>query len=161
MFISLSKILRKNVSPNAWALTAQIRSQFNWPCCSMTLQKAWKLVLMGSCYTMRRTGLKQCHWSWIQSECSCNICDAILGSPRAYLWRGGGVLAAAQYGDGGESRDSCHCNFSVRWQGLFLHAGLHSHDCIQRTLVAERCSSSEAQSRALGREGSREPHISP
>lgn len=159
MSISLSKILRKNVSPNAWALTAQIRSQFNWPCCSMTLQKAWKPVLMGSCYTMRRTGLKQCHWLWIQSECSCNICDAILGSPRAYLWRG--VLAAAQYGDGGESRDSCHCSFSARWQGLFLHAGLHSHDCIHGTLVAERCSSSEAQSRALGREGSREPHISP
>lgn len=88
MSISLSKILRKNVSPNAWALTAQIRSQFSWPWCSTTLQKAWKLVLMGSCYTMRRTGLKRCHWPWIQSEGSCNICDAVLGSPRAYLWRG-------------------------------------------------------------------------
>lgn len=72
------------------------------------------------------------------------------------------MAGGAGYGDGGESRDSCHCSFSARWQGLFLLAGLNSHDCIQGTLVAERCSSSEeAQSRTLGREGSREPRIPP
>lgn len=45
---------------------------------------------------------------------------------------------------------------------LVLLAGLPSHDCTQGTLVAERCSGSEeAQSRALGSEGSREPRVPP
>lgn len=119
--ISLSKILRKNMSPNVWALMAQVRSQFNWPPCTVTGQKAWKLVLMGRCRTMRRTGLRQCHWPWIQSECSCNICDAILGAPK--LTYGEGVLAAAQYGDAGESSGSRHCSFSIRWEGQLCQPG--------------------------------------